>query len=176
MPFCSNGACAESCSDECTSGATKCEGSTGERTCGQFDTDSCLEWGPAVACANGCSNGACTAGPTCTPEIVTVDSSGNPGFDTALGLDGAGGVHLAYFAFATGNVQYAYRPAGGPFTVSALHAQASTPNQQSLGAMLSLAVTPGDAVHASYWNGRQNSTWYAYKPPGSATATPRTAP
>jgi hypothetical protein len=50
-PFCSSGTCSEICADDCTAGATKCEGSAGERTCGQTDSDACLDWGPPVTCA-----------------------------------------------------------------------------------------------------------------------------
>jgi hypothetical protein len=62
---CQAGACLPegACADECAAGATECVGPKSFRTCGQFDADSCLEWGAAVACAAGadCVNGSCPA-------------------------------------------------------------------------------------------------------------------
>jgi cysteine-rich repeat protein len=47
------------CADECSSGATICSG-TGYQTCGNFDADSCLEWGSVQSCAPGtCTSGQC---------------------------------------------------------------------------------------------------------------------
>ncbi len=61
--ICSNGACSVPCTNDCPStGATQCSGQQ-VQSCGNFDADSCLEWGTAAACPNGgevCSNGACT--------------------------------------------------------------------------------------------------------------------
>jgi hypothetical protein len=65
---CNGGACsAAPCSDECASGESQCSNG-GKSTCGQFDADSCLEWGPPEACPTGesCSSGACSA--TCSDE------------------------------------------------------------------------------------------------------------
>lgn len=59
--ICSNGSCDTSCADECTSiGSRSCEGE-GFKTCDNYDEDSCLEWGNALACEVGatCSNGYC---------------------------------------------------------------------------------------------------------------------
>lgn len=49
-----------SCSNECILNQREC-GSLGTKTCGNYDTDSCLEWGQETACAIGeyCSTGAC---------------------------------------------------------------------------------------------------------------------
>ncbi len=57
------------CTDECTSGQTKCLNSSIKQTCGNYDTDSCLEWPSSTTgagnenCIHGCSNGACKAAP-----------------------------------------------------------------------------------------------------------------
>jgi hypothetical protein len=80
-PFCSNGTCAASCTNECTSvGQTDCDG-TAVRTCQANADDSCLGWSVPVACddppqatctsattlstygAGTCSNGACAYAP-----------------------------------------------------------------------------------------------------------------
>ncbi len=51
-PFCSLGACDTSCVDECAEGERRCAGPDGREQCGQADSDSCLEWLPAMACAD----------------------------------------------------------------------------------------------------------------------------
>ena len=59
--ICSNGFCQASCANECTiNGSRKCEGN-GYKTCGDYNTDGCLEWGTVVNCGQSqtCSNGFC---------------------------------------------------------------------------------------------------------------------
>ena len=76
---CSQGACVQStvtpdggaCTEECTtSGMIVCDGTSGTRACGNFDTDSCLEWGTPVACQSGeqCANGSCSPSTTCSND------------------------------------------------------------------------------------------------------------
>ncbi|HEY5934640.1 MAG TPA: hypothetical protein VIU61_08395, partial [Kofleriaceae bacterium] len=74
QPFCSDAVCAATCSDECTAGATSCDGTTAERACGNFDTDTCTEWGDPIACPTGqsCRDGMCQAevcSGTCTASV-----------------------------------------------------------------------------------------------------------
>lgn len=114
-PFCSNGACAASCSDECTSvGETDCDNAA-VRTCQTSSNDSCLHWSVPVACdsppldtcldtmtlrtySNGtCSSGACLYAPvdeTCdAPANATADcSAGECGYtcDAGYSPDGSG--------------------------------------------------------------------------------------
>jgi hypothetical protein len=59
--FCSSGACAAACSDECVRGSVQCAGN-GFETCGEFDGDRCLEWSPVQPCQDGtsCSAGVCS--------------------------------------------------------------------------------------------------------------------
>ncbi len=49
------------CTDTCTSGTKQCTSTTSYQTCGNYDSDSCLEWSSAISCASGvtCSNGNC---------------------------------------------------------------------------------------------------------------------
>ncbi len=86
--FCSNGACAAVCSDECARGARRCTAG-GVETCGQFDGDPCVEWSAATPCADGqvCSNGQCAA--TCSNECAqgSLQCAGN-GFQTCGQFDG----------------------------------------------------------------------------------------
>jgi len=67
---CSNGSCLTTCQDECGSGQRRCNGN-GFQVCGNFDTDSCTEWGDGQMCAWGqtCSNGYCQT--TCQNECTS---------------------------------------------------------------------------------------------------------
>ena len=58
---CSNGECILSCSNLCSDGEKKCVGTNSYQTCGNYDSDSCLEWSSATSCPSGktCSNGGC---------------------------------------------------------------------------------------------------------------------
>ncbi len=71
---CNDGACiqtpttnqTQSCSNTCsTNGSKQCSGS-GYQVCGNYDSDSCLEWSSVSSCSFGytCSNGACIQAPT----------------------------------------------------------------------------------------------------------------
>jgi hypothetical protein len=59
------GTCVTGCTDECAAGAKECASDSQIRTCGQFDSDSCREWGAGQTCAAGtiCKDGACEACP-----------------------------------------------------------------------------------------------------------------
>ncbi len=44
------------CTNDCTTqDATRCASSTAQQTCGNFDADTCLEWGSSITCPSGCS-------------------------------------------------------------------------------------------------------------------------
>lgn len=73
---CENGGCTSApCTDECQAGAVQCA-ANGTSTCGQFDTDTCLEWGPTVPCPDGqtCSKGVCST--TCQDECTGATCQG----------------------------------------------------------------------------------------------------
>lgn len=61
---CSDGQCRIDCVDECDLGNTIC-GPDGERRCGDFDADDCLDWSSPVPCGpgEGCVNAICA--PVC---------------------------------------------------------------------------------------------------------------
>jgi hypothetical protein len=65
------GVCSSNCTDDCTAGATRCDGTTGVQTCGQADADSCLEWQPSTACPamQACSANACRPVMTCANPV-----------------------------------------------------------------------------------------------------------
>jgi hypothetical protein len=69
-----------SCTDDCTpSGAKQCSGTTGYQTCGNYDTDTCLEWSSAMACAAGqtCSGGTCGSSAANYRIPVSVGNTGS---------------------------------------------------------------------------------------------------
>jgi hypothetical protein len=70
---CSNGTCSDQCTHECTAEALRCACSGNMvQSCGDFDEDVCLEWGPSVPCPLGesCSNGVCSS--SCQDECGAV--------------------------------------------------------------------------------------------------------
>ncbi|MBA3451889.1 MAG: hypothetical protein H0T42_02190, partial [Deltaproteobacteria bacterium] len=86
-PFCSNGSCGATCSDECTAGAMECSGSVATRRCGQFDSDECLDWSPASGCGTGqtCTAGVCSSGQTCNTGDDCEDGNACTDGDTCAG-------------------------------------------------------------------------------------------
>jgi hypothetical protein len=66
-PYCSGAACSAQCTDDCTTGQTVCDTSAAIRQCGQYDSDTCLDWSPPIACTGGqtCSGGTCGTTVTC---------------------------------------------------------------------------------------------------------------
>ncbi len=62
------------CTNECSSGQLNCSSSYSQ-TCGNYDTDSCLEWSTGTFCQYGCTNGICNS----TPENGTASCFENDG-------------------------------------------------------------------------------------------------
>ena len=59
--LCQSGKCAANCTNEClAAGIKKCNG-TGYQSCGNYDSDSCLEWSGVKSCPGRktCQNGIC---------------------------------------------------------------------------------------------------------------------
>jgi len=84
---CTNGKCnGDLCTDECSNGDKKCSGNYAQ-TCGNYDSDSCLEWPSSTSgsgnqyCTYGCINGQCNSAPlpdlTVTNLIVQSTSGKN---------------------------------------------------------------------------------------------------
>ena len=89
---CSNGQCADTCTDECAEGDVSCRDS-GVVHCGDLNADGCLEWGPVMPCDSGqsCQAGACQAVDSCTDECtaamcngMTLTQCGNYDLDPCL--------------------------------------------------------------------------------------------
>jgi hypothetical protein len=80
--ICSNGQCVTSCTNQCLSWQTRCNGQNSE-TCSDYNSDGCYEWGGGMSCSSGCrGNGLCN---TCVPNskycsgnwIMTCNSDGS---------------------------------------------------------------------------------------------------
>jgi len=77
---CKDGSCVDSivnpgCTNECnTKGQTACESSSKIKTCGDYDTDNCLEW-KIQSCNSGdtCNNGTCASKPPQSKELFYED-------------------------------------------------------------------------------------------------------
>jgi hypothetical protein len=74
--YCLAGVCHEpqvepGCTDDCTLGDTRCTDSVTIQSCGNFDADSCTEWGDDEICEYACQDGACI---TCFPEGTDCES------------------------------------------------------------------------------------------------------
>ncbi|MDD5569129.1 MAG: DUF5684 domain-containing protein [Candidatus Pacebacteria bacterium] len=69
------------CQDECPLNETECFDNFNYNRCGNFDSDTCLEWSTPVYCGEGnkCSGGECTAatGCICSAWVGTGCESGN---------------------------------------------------------------------------------------------------
>ena len=79
---CSDGACATSCTDDCTEGASQCTGD-GFQLCVQ-EGDGCSRWTPEIDCPSGmnCQSGQCVSG-SCSDECSDEGSTqcaGSEGF------------------------------------------------------------------------------------------------
>jgi len=81
---CSNGSCQATCTDECSSGQRRCSGN-GYQICGNYDSDSCTEWGDGQACGwnETCSNGYCSS--QCQPKTCS-----QMGYECGQWNDGCG--------------------------------------------------------------------------------------
>lgn len=58
---CQGGDCVAGCTSDCVADSARCTDGTSQ-SCGNFDADACLEWGPPIACdgAEICDDGRCT--------------------------------------------------------------------------------------------------------------------
>ncbi|MRG98495.1 C1 family peptidase [Polyangium spumosum] len=53
------------CNNECVAGATQCANSDAQQTCGNYDADTCMEWGALTTCpcvGNACATQQCNNG------------------------------------------------------------------------------------------------------------------
>lgn len=116
QPFCSGGVCGTVCSDDCVAGQGTCVDANTARACGEFDNDTCRDYGPAIPCA---SMEVCYSGRCALPcQLVNNLSNSNvPGatgaFTPAIIADAASTLHAVYSAANTRVLRYASKPVGG---------------------------------------------------------------
>lgn len=132
---CADGACAATCQDGCSSeGSTRCE-QEGRATCGDYNSDGCLEWGTAIACAASeeCIDGACVPGPPPAKVLINevlYDSAGSPDTATFVELSGPPGQSLVGFTVVgvngNGGVLYQSIPLLGSLGPDGLYVVAHT--------------------------------------------------
>lgn len=97
---CSGGACVAQCQSVCaTAGETRCGLGDGVEVCGDYNGDSCLEWGTSSPCTSTeqCADGACTPRPAPTGLLIAelrVDTTGSPDDDAFVELAGPPGTVL----------------------------------------------------------------------------------
>jgi cysteine-rich repeat protein len=105
--------CTPSCTDECAPiGARECVAPAFFRTCGKFDSDSCLEWGSPISCPAGqqCTSGSCI--PIPKPDLV-VSENPAPALSTTIvrgtSIRFRGTILNQGSAFASGQFQNRFR-------------------------------------------------------------------
>lgn len=96
---CVDGECLPTCADTCPStGAHSCAGDA-VRTCGDWNSDGCREWGTETACnaSDVCREGACVPRPAPTSLVINellYDSTGSPDTGAFVELRGTPGTSL----------------------------------------------------------------------------------
>lgn len=121
---CDDGACAGSCQDDCQQAG--CEGGAVAVPCGDFDGDSCLDWGTPLPCQawEGCEAGVCVAQSAPAAMKISEILYNSPGADTDvfIELHGPAGASLAGYSLVglngTGGDVYAVIALGGQLDAS----------------------------------------------------------
>ena len=161
-PFCTDGECRVDCDDECADGSGVCVDANTERRCGQFDADTCRDFGSNQAClaSQSCYGGrcasACTYGAALsnTPLPAVTDGA----FAPSLVSDASGGLHAVYSAATTRELMYLRKPRGGDWSAPAMIGPT--------GESPSLAIGKDGVLHVAYFSGglrygvrAGNGTW-----------------
>jgi len=148
---------AQSCDDLCSqSGLRECTDSTHFWTCGNYDSDSCLEWSSSQACGAGqtCSNGECTGG-----SGQTCSEMAGSGSDCCTGGETCGGTSYSGSTDCTGTCcseacqtqQEQCLTSSLAWQNIAIETQTetfsvefeATPNQANMDGVIALASSPG---------------------------------
>ena len=97
------GICAATCSDSCfEEGALQCYGNA-VQTCGDYNSDGCIEWGTPAACEayESCSEGVCNQDSPEESVIISefvYNTEGSPDTETFIELYGPAGTDLSGFS------------------------------------------------------------------------------
>lgn len=119
QPFCSGGVCGTVCSDDCVAGQGTCVDANTARACGEFDNDTCRDYGPATPCASMevCYSGRCALPCQLGNNLSNSNVPGATGaFTPAIIADAARTLHAVYSAANTRVLRYASKPAGGSWS------------------------------------------------------------
>jgi hypothetical protein len=161
-PFCTSGECRVDCDDECADDEGVCVDATTERRCGQFDADSCRDFGGNQICAGGqtCYGGRCAAPCTYGPDLVNtpLPATTAGAISPSLVADGSGGLHAVYSAGGGGELMYLRKPRDGDWSAPVMIGAA--------GESPSLAIGKDGTLHVAFFFGglrygvrASNGTW-----------------
>ncbi len=98
---CSNGECAQTCSNGCDNAdKLECVGDGGWRQCRDYNDDGCLEWGTTVFCESWeeCEAGKCESKEAPVKILINeimIDTNGSPDLDSFVELWGPAGTSLS---------------------------------------------------------------------------------
>ncbi len=148
QPFCSGGVCGTVCSDDCAAGQGTCVDANTARACGEFDNDTCRDYGPATPCASMevCYSGRCALPCALGTALTNATVPGAAGaFTPAIAADASGTLHAVYSSANTRVLRYAQKPAGGSW--SAWSDVEDAGGTAALGESPSLAVDKRGGVH-----------------------------
>jgi hypothetical protein len=163
QPFCSGGVCGTVCANDCVAEQGTCTDGTTQRACGEFDNDSCLDYGPAVQCTGTevCYSGRCAL--PCT-HATTLSNSvvGSPtdAFAPVIVADATSTLHAVYSVASSRQLRYARKPRGGGW--SAWSDIVSGDGANALGENPSLVTDKAGGVHLVAGG---SAVIYAYRAP-----------
>jgi hypothetical protein len=122
-----------SCTDECSIGSKQCTSNISYKTCGNYDSDTCLEWSTVTNCPSDqtCINGQCVT--SCTPSCK----------GKSCGDDGCGG--------SCGICQSDYKCSNGQCVAKSYGSDVTS---------TSYAISSGGTALYAFDNNLQTPEWY----------------
>ncbi|UJR84527.1 hypothetical protein [Sandaracinus amylolyticus] len=167
---CSLGECSDTCADECATGETRCDGETSVATCGQADSDTCLDW----LAPSECTEGETCVGDRCRAECEGAEECTAPPATTCADI-GTLRTYLAAGDCVSGRCVYAHEDT--PCTCEVDRCVACTAVDWTISTIDSapenrtrtaIAVDPSGGVHVSYADARDDLA-YAHRAPGATS-------
>jgi hypothetical protein len=156
-PFCSVGVCRQDCVDECTGGQGKCVDDKTEVRCGQFDSDTCLDFSGSITCTG---TQVCYAGRCAVPCVFgtaltnTLLADSVLPFHPSLAIDSAGNEYAVYSVKDVRTLRYAKRPKGGSWSAWS--------DVGAIGIDPSLAVDAQGRLHLIFYDGTSATPGFKY--------------